>query len=332
MKTEVLTVDPRHPDVTVLRRAAAILRRGGLVAFPTETVYGLGASALMPEAIERLYAAKGRPAFNPLIVHVTGEAQARRVVAGWPEEAEALAARFWPGPLTLVLPKPGHLPDIVTAGLGTVAVRAPSHPVARALIDEAGIPLAAPSANRSGSISPTRAEHVLRTLDGRIDMVLDAGPTEVGIESTVVALSPARLLRLGHVGRAELEAVIGPVSDETRAASDEPASPGMLLRHYAPEAVVVMVARGDARALAAALAGEAHTGAILHSLPARGQDQIRLPDEPAAYAQGLYAALHQLDERCDRIVVEAPPESAAWDAVCDRLRRAAHADDDTAPR
>src|SRR3954469_18222448 len=198
-----------------LDEAAALLRSGGLVAFPTETVYGLGGLALEPLAVRAIYAAKGRPMTNPLIVHVLGEREARPLCARWPLEAMQLASRFWPGPLTLVLPRTDLVPDEVTGGGPTVAIRAPSHPGARALLDRVGAPLAAPSANRSEHVSPTTARHVLRDLNGRIDAVLDGGRCPVGIESTVVALTPAgpRLLRAGAVPRSALEELLGEVPD-----------------------------------------------------------------------------------------------------------------------
>ncbi|HZY90824.1 MAG TPA: L-threonylcarbamoyladenylate synthase, partial [Gemmataceae bacterium] len=177
MQTEVLAIDPNAPDPAVIARAAAALRAGGLVAFPTETVYGLGANALDAAAVDRIFAAKGRPAHNPLIVHVADEAAARAVAGEWPATASRLAARFWPGPLTLVVPKAAAVPAVVTAGGPTVAVRVSAHPVALALLRAAGVPVAAPSANRSAQLSPTRAEHILRGLAGRIDLVLDGGPT-----------------------------------------------------------------------------------------------------------------------------------------------------------
>ena len=190
-----------------------MLRGGGLAAFPTETVYGLGANALDAAAVARIFAAKGRPANNPLIVHLADAAQVREIAADWPESASRLAERFWPGPLTLVLPRRDIVPDIVTARGPTVAVRVPAHPVAQALLRAAALPLAAPSANRSTELSPTRAEHVLRGLEGRIDLLLDGGPTAGGIESTVldVTIMPPRLLRPGLIGVAQLEAVIGPL-------------------------------------------------------------------------------------------------------------------------
>src|SRR5919199_1388466 len=201
-------VDPHSPDVGVIRRAADLLRAGELVAFPTETVYGLGANALDEGAVRKIFEAKGRPSYNPLIVHVSSAADVSRVAAAWPESAQRLAERFWPGPLTLVLPKRSEVPDAVTAGLGSVAVRVPAHPVALALLRAAGVPVAAPSANRSTEVSPTMAPHVEKSLGKRVALIVDGGPTTVGIESTVVDLSGERpvLLRPGAISGLELGA------------------------------------------------------------------------------------------------------------------------------
>src|SRR5262245_52423466 len=189
MNLSVLVVSPESPEAQAIARAAVVLRAGGLVAFPTETVYGLGANALDATAVRRIFTAKGRPANNPLIVHVAGAAHVGRVAAAWPALAARLAERFWPGPLTLILPRSAAVPDEVTAGGPTVAVRVPAHPVARALLEAAGVPVAAPSANRSTQLSPTTAAHVLRGLNGRIDLLLDGGPTAGGLESTVLDLT-----------------------------------------------------------------------------------------------------------------------------------------------
>lgn len=329
MPTELLRVDANRPEPDAIARAAEVIRSGGLVAFPTETVYGLGANALDAAAVARIFEAKGRPANNPLIVHVAGAEETRRLAAEWPEEAELLAARFWPGPLTLVLPKRDVVPDIVTAGGPTVAVRAPAHPVARALIAAAGAPIAAPSANRSTQVSPTTAAHVLRGLEGRIDLVLDGGSTPGGIESTVLALTGGtpRLLRPGLVTASEIESVVGPVR-RPMGAQDEGAvalpSPGMMRRHYAPHAPLELAA-GDARERIEALAGQGvRVGALVFApLDAPGVAVLVMPADPRAYAARLYAALHQLDDmRVGRIVAEAPPDTEEWAAVRDRLRRA----------
>src|SRR3954468_12456601 len=227
-----------------LDEAAALLRRGGLVAFPTETVYGLGGLALEPLAVRAIYAAKGRPLTNPVIVHVLGEDDARPLVARWPLEARQLAARFWPGPLTLVLPRTQAVPDECTAGGDTVGVRAPSHAAARALLERVGAPLAAPSANRSEHVSPTTAAHVLRDLNGRIDAVVDGARCRFGIESTVVSLGEtARLLRAGAIPRTEIEELIGPLEVGQRGSVAQ--SPGQHRRHYAPAALVRLAARPE---------------------------------------------------------------------------------------
>jgi L-threonylcarbamoyladenylate synthase len=331
MATPVLIVDPRavRPTDPPILRAAELLRQGGLVAFPTETVYGLGANALDSGAVARIFLAKGRPSNNPLIVHLASPDEVFRVAADWPESAARLAQRFWPGPLTLVLPRSALLPDIVTAGGPTVAVRVPAHPVGLALLEAAGVPLAAPSANRSNRLSPTRAEHVRRDLDDRIDLILDGGPTTGGIESTVLDLTthPPRVLRPGLIGPAELEALVGPVVRPIPAeASGTEAlpSPGLLARHYAPRTPLECVEDGRARAEALCAAG-VRVGWLAcgeaPSLP--GALVVSLPATPADYAAGLYAALHQLDDASlERIVVTLPPEGEEWLGVRDRLRRA----------
>ncbi len=323
----MITIDPEAIDGGAIEEAARVLRAGGLVAFPTETVYGLGADALDARAVQAIFGAKGRPATNPLIVHVPGVAEARDVARAWPEPAEALARRFWPGPLTLVVPKRDIVPGAVTAGLDSVAVRAPAHPVARALLQAAGRPIAAPSANRTSRVSPTTAAHVLAGLDGRIDVVLDGGASNVGIESTVLALTAATpvLLRPGHVARTAVEAIIGPVDvfDASMPDAAPRASPGLMARHYAPRARIRLIPRGDAEALRHTLASAARPAALLHTLdPPAGVAAARLPDEPTGYAHDLYAALHALDARADVIVVERVPDDDAWHAVRDRLTRA----------
>jgi L-threonylcarbamoyladenylate synthase len=329
----ILVVDPKAIAPDVITRAAEVLRRGGLVAFPTETVYGLGANALDAAAVARIFEAKGRPANNPLIVHVGDAAEAQRVASAWPETATRLAERFWPGPLTLVLPKRPEVPDLVTAGGPTVAVRVPAHPVAMALLRAVGLPIAAPSANRSSELSPTRAEHVLRGLAGRIDLILDAGPTTGGIESTVLDLTtqPPRLLRPGLVGPADLEALIGPIERASHAKAAESAalpSPGMLARHYAPRTPLECV-EGDSSELVEQLLARGlrvgwMTGADILGTPSSSLVCVPMPADPAGYAARLYAVLHQLDDASlDRIVVSLPPDAEEWAAVRDRLRRAA---------
>ncbi|HEU4588751.1 MAG TPA: L-threonylcarbamoyladenylate synthase [Gemmatimonadales bacterium] len=318
-----------QPGADEIAEAAALLRAGGLVAFPTETVYGLGANALDAAAVQRIFAAKGRPRYNPLIVHVPDAAAARALVAEWPDAAARLAARYWPGPLTLVLRKRPTVPDVVTAGLDAVAVRVPAHPVALALLRAAAVPVAAPSANRSTELSPTTAAHVRKSLGDRVDLVLDGGPTSVGIESTVVDLTGARpaILRPGSIGADELVALVGPLAAATASAGAEPRrSPGQLDRHYAPRAALRLAASAQAatRLIAEARAAGRRVGAVLWSVDGFADELRRLPADPAAYARELYATLHALDEAgCDLIVVEAVPENPAWDGVRDRLARAA---------
>ena len=234
-------------DTPAIAECAAILRRGGLVAIPTETVYGLAANALDPAAVARIFEAKARPTWDPLIVHVSNLQMVSRVAVEFPETAEKLAQLFWPGPLTLLFRKSANVPSSVTAGRETIAVRMPAHPVAHALIATADLPLAAPSANRFGRISPTTADHVLTELDGRIDAVLDAGPTEIGVESTVLdpLRTPPLLLRPGGITREQIEAIVGPVelySPPPQAASPQAlASPGLAARHYAPTARLILI-------------------------------------------------------------------------------------------
>jgi L-threonylcarbamoyladenylate synthase len=308
-----------------LDEAASLLRRGGLVAFPTETVYGLGALALEPLAVRAIYAAKGRPLTNPVIVHVLGEDDARPLVARWPLEARQLAARFWPGPLTMVLPRSAAVPDECTAGGPTVGVRAPSHPAARALLERVGTALAAPSANRAEHVSPTAASHVLRDLNGRIDAVVDGGRCPFGIESTVVALEDEpRLLRAGAIPRADIEELIGPLR-EARPPSGVAQSPGQQRRHYAPAALVRMA---PATHLSAIGSMGDRVGFLVRGdsqVPA-GASVARLPDDAREYGRELYAALRDLEDAgCTAIVIEEVPTAASWDAIRDRLTRASAA-------
>jgi L-threonylcarbamoyladenylate synthase len=289
-----------------VERAAALIREGKLVAFPTETVYGLGANALDAAAVERIFTAKGRPRTSPLIVHVASVEMARELAAEWPEAAETLARRYWPGPLTLVLPKRAHVPDIVTAGLGTVGLRMPAHAVALELIRAAGVPIAAPSANRFTELSPTAPEHVPADV---ADGVLDGGRAAVGIESTVLSLAgEALLLRPGVIPLPEIEALIGPVR-VVQAMAGAHASPGMHERHYRPSTPLYLVRPGEAL--------PAGRGVVLRI----GQE---MPAGPLEYASALYATLHRMDaEGHDWIAVERPPDTPEWAGVVDRLRRAA---------
>ncbi len=334
---QLLTVDPARPDPDTIAHAAARLRAGLLVAFPTETVYGLGANALDAAAVARIFEAKGRPSYNPVIVHVPHTEAARRVVTAWPDDATALAAAFWPGPLTLVLPKHPDVPDAVSAGLPFIGVRVPAHPVALALLRAAGVPVAAPSANKSNQLSPTSAQHVAHGLSDVDVLILDGGPCDVGIESTVIDLSTEMptLLRPGGASVAALESVLGrkvhrPASSP---GGDAPRrSPGALDRHYAPRATVRLVPSGDAVALATMIDSLRSTGALIgvvaysdFDLPFREDVIIRmLPGRAEPYASVLFAALHELDSvGVSAIVVEAVPDLPIWDAVRDRLKRAA---------
>jgi L-threonylcarbamoyladenylate synthase len=326
----LVQVNPEFPDPEIIGRAAELLRGGRLVAFPTETVYGLGANALDPAAVARIYAAKGRPKYNPLIVHLADVGQVSTVAGGWNETAERLARAFWPGPLTLVLPKTDAVPEGVTAGLPTVAVRVPRHLVANTLLAAAGIPVAAPSANRSTQVSPTTGQHVLRSLGDAVDLILDAGPTPVGIESTVVDLTTPipTLLRPGSITLDELTRVVGRVERKTNVVGDSARpAPGMLEKHYAPRAKVLLVAPHDVGIrVEHERANGLHVGAlVVHASVEPTPEIITMPADPAGYAAALYASLHTLDDAgCDVIVVEKLPETNAWLAVRDRLTRAAH--------
>jgi L-threonylcarbamoyladenylate synthase len=297
-----------------------LIRAGELVAFPTETVYGLGANALDPTAIEKIYAAKGRPPGSPLIVHVASVEMARSLVREWPEKAELLTRLYWPGPLTLVLPKQVQVPDRLTAGLDTVGVRMPSNRLALELIKEAGVPLAAPSANLFSELSPTTAQHVRESLGARVAMILEGGPTTVGIESTVLSLAgpEAVLLRPGMVSRAQIEEVIGPLQ-VVRSSGEEAAhpSPGMHARHYSPRTPLVLVSGGH-------LPSSGRGAYLWIECRANAARSIAMPKDAPAYAAALYRILHDLDaQRFDWIAVERPSLDASWDAIRDRLERAA---------
>ncbi|MFO0973249.1 MAG: L-threonylcarbamoyladenylate synthase [Phycisphaerae bacterium] len=335
--SHVIAVDPAQPDDATIRRAAELIRAGQLVAFPTETVYGLGANALDARAVASIFAAKGRPAKNPLIVHVADAAGARSLVRAWPPAAARLAERFWPGPLTLVLPKRSVVPDIVTAGRGTVALRVPASNIALALLRAANCPIAAPSANPSGRLSPTRAEHVRAALAGRVALILDGGPTRAGIESTVVDLShsPPQILRPGPIPPSDIAALAGPLVDQPIAgapfgdASAGLPAPGMLDRHYAPRAALYCCDRDLERRAAAALAAGNRVGVLVITprdlSPSPGLIIEAMPREPAEYARLLYDTLHRLDAAgVDVVLVESPPTGDAWWAIRDRLQRAAH--------
>lgn len=318
---------PRSPGRPGFRRALEVLEAGGLVAFPTETVYGLGADGLAASAVARIYAAKGRPPTNPLILHVSGLAMARALVRRFPPEALALAEAFWPGPLTLVLPKDACVPDAVTAGGGTVALRMPAHPVPLALIRTFGRPLAAPSANRSEHVSPTTAAHVADDLAGAVDLILDGGPCERGLESTVLDLSgpEPRILRPGPLPPALLARVLGrtPLVGADSVPRVAP-SPGLSPRHYAPRIPVVLAADAEAElARATGPQGWLRLGDPPAALP-EGVACRALSGQPDVAARGLYAALRELEALpLVRIVADLPPDTGPWLALRDRLTRAA---------
>jgi L-threonylcarbamoyladenylate synthase len=312
MTADTLPVLP--PDAKGLDLAAAILRRGGLVAFPTETVYGLGGDARDDRAVAAIFAAKGRPQFNPLIVHVPDVASAR-TIAVMDTRAERLAAAFWPGALTLVLPlrKGAGISPLVTAGLPTVAVRVPAHRVARGLLRAFGGPVAAPSANPSGRVSPTTAAHVVAGLEGRIDAVVDGGPCGVGVESTIIGLDgPATLLRAGGIAAEAVEAVLGAPLTEA-AGGDRPVAPGALASHYAPRGVVRLGAL------------RAEPGEVMLGFgPVVCDLNLSNSGDLTEAAANLFASLHRLDAMgALRIAVSPIPETGLGRAINDRLRRAA---------
>jgi len=305
-----------------VRRAAEILKRGGLVGFPTETVYGLGADASSAQAVKRLYAAKRRPLDHPVIVHFADADLAFSWAREVPPAANKLAAKFWPGPLTLILKKSANAADYVTGGQDTVGLRVPSHPVAQELLRAFGGGIAAPSANRFGQLSPTTAAHVREDLGKDVELVLDGGPSEVGIESTIVDLSSGEpaLLRPGKISAAELQAVLG--SPVLAKQSDSPRHSGGLERHYAPRTPARLVPTHELDQEIARLKDK--VAVLAFSRPDEQVDYwLRMPREPQAYAQKLYAALRELDSaRCEMILIEAPPEAPEWAGVRDRLERA----------
>jgi L-threonylcarbamoyladenylate synthase len=311
-----------------IEQAVAVLREGGLVAFPTETVYGLGADASNPLAVRKLFEAKGRPATHPVIVHLADAMQLANWAREIPPAAQRLAKKFWPGPLTLILRRAPQVSDLVTGGQETVAVRVPSNPVAQRLLARFGGGVAAPSANRHGRVSATAAEHVRREFGPTVECVLDGGEARIGIESSIVDLSGGRavLLRPGWITAAEIEAVLG--VSLAAPAGDAPRAPGTLVKHYAPQ-TPLMLTEGDlALELAASLLRLGKRVAVLAFSAQRpflqGLEWIAAPQDAADYAHELYASLRRLDESgCDAIIVEKPPQTPAWAAINDRLARAA---------
>lgn len=351
MKTRVLRVDRERPDPEVIAEAAAALREGKLVAFPTETVYGLGANAMDPAAVQKIFDAKGRPSTDPLIVHIAHVGQVNQCAASFPAGARKLALTFWAGPLTIVLPKKPVVPDLVTAGLPTVALRAPAHRVARALMEIAGIPVAAPSANRFSRPSPTTATHVAADLDGRIDLLLDGGPTDIGLESTIVDFSvdPPVVRRPGGITFEQIHSLVPEVvTREGRGdAAEAQAAPGQLTKHYAPEAELTLY-EGPPAAVVARLAADARTEAargarvgilapeddltalapLIAPAASAGRIEVRPYGSRADVERAgreLFAALRELDASGVSVILATSLGTGGLaSAIRDRLMRAAH--------
>lgn len=334
MTAQLLSTHTPELFQKAVRRAAELLRAGEVVALPTETVYGLAANALNPAAVGKIFQIKGRPAHNPIIVHVAGNEMARACVSTWPDLAARLSRAFWPGPLTLVLPRAANIPDNVTAGGPTVGVRWPGHPFMRAVIRECGFPLAAPSANLSNRISPTNADHVRSQLGDKIPLIVDGGQSQVGIESTVLDLAelPPRILRPGMIHAESLAAVCGPLREGLSAGQSATLrSPGLLKKHYSPRAKLLVLDWPDDAALHARLAAQnappAGTHIIAHTRIPTGFSPANvsvIPHDAEAFARALYAEWHRCDEAgAQLIVVEAPPDTPEWSGIADRLRRAA---------
>ena len=329
---EILPTDIPELFEAAVQRATALLRSGQVVALPTETVYGLAANALDPHAIARIFEIKGRPAHNPIIVHVASLEMARHCTADWPPLAERLARAFWPGPLTLVLPRANHIPDVLTAGGPTVGVRWPSHPFIQEVIRRCGFPLAAPSANLSNRVSPTRAAHVLNQLGHKISLIIDGGQCQVGIESTVLDLSssPPRVLRPGMIQDESLITVTGELATGCALGTKQLKSPGLLQKHYSPRARLVVLTWSNEAQLRAQveLSGIAvcKTHIITHTcipsvLDFGGVHVI--PHDAEAFARAIYAQLHHCDDAgAELIVIESMPQTDEWRAVTDRLTRA----------
>ena len=338
MTAEILSTHTAPMFAVAVQRAAELLRAGELVALPTETVYGLAANALDAKAVAKIYDVKGRPAHNPIIVHAASVEMAKSCVTAWPAGADLLARSFWPGPLTLVLPRAAKIPDQVTAGGDTVGVRWPSHPFIQAVIRACGFPLAAPSANLANQISPTNTEHVRKQLGGKIALIVDGGQSQVGIESTVVDLTsaPPRLLRPGMIHEESLVAAMGKVlslASEVESSGVGLRSPGLLKKHYSPKAKLVILNWTNDTELKSRLTphasrlGASRTHIIAHTHIPSGEGFAGvsvIPHDAEAFARALYAELHRCDEAdADLIVVEGLPDAIEWRAIADRLNRAA---------
>jgi L-threonylcarbamoyladenylate synthase len=334
MNTEILSTHTPARFAAAVQRAVDLLRAGEVVALPTETVYGLASNALDAQAVAKIFQIKGRPAHNPIIVHVAGTEMAKSCVGNFPALAESLLKSFWPGPLTLVLPRAENIPEIVTAGGETVGIRWPSHPFIQAVIRECGFPLAAPSANLSNQISPTNAEHVRAQLAGKISLIVDGGQSQVGIESTVLDLtvSPPRILRPGMIHAESLAAVAGDVQPSTpNLQPPNLKSPGLLAKHYSPKARLLVLNWRDNADLEFKIQNSKfkiqNCHVIAHTTIPSGEhfaDVSVMPHDAEAFARALYAEWHRCDTAgADLIVVEAPPDSPEWSGIADRLRRAA---------
>lgn len=338
MNTKIIKITDLQRDSAKIKQIAQVLRDGGLAVLPTETVYGVAANALDPDAVAGIFKAKGRPSDNPLIVHIAGLGEITSLVTSFPPEAEALAARFWPGPLTMILPKSAVVPAIVSANLPTVAIRMPSHPIIRSVIIESGLPLAAPSANVSGRPSPTTARHCIDDLNGKVDLIVDGGDCDVGLESTVLTLAAPvpRLLRPGIITLEELQEVLGDVEVDPAVASKSDggspaASPGMKYKHYAPKVKITLV-HGDFKSFARFVGQKPGAAALVFD----GEEKrLSIPcvcygakNNPAGQAHALFTALRQLDETgAQRVFARAPDMSGTGLAVYNRLIRAAAFDE-----
>lgn len=333
---EVLPTHTPQLFKAAVQRASGLLKAGEVVALPTETVYGLAANALNPAAVSRIFEIKGRPAHNPMIVHVSDVEMAKACASNWPPLAQELAQVFWPGPLTLVLPRATQIPPVVTAGGPTVGLRWPSHPFIQHVIRECGFPLAAPSANLSNRISPTNADHVLKSLGDKIPLIVDGGQSQVGIESTVLDLSvsPPRLLRPGMIHEQALLAVTGELTLGFGGSEEALKSPGQLRTHYAPRAKLRVLLWRDDNDLKNQILAELPEGAALSTCHIIAHTRIPagsgfggvsvIPHDPEAFARAIYAELHQCDDLgADLIVVEGLPKTGEWSAISDRLKRAA---------
>lgn len=342
METKIGKIKNIHCDKEIIYEAGAILRKGGLVAFPTETVYGLGADALNEKAAEKIYAAKGRPSDNPLIIHITDMGALEKIVRDIPEEAYAVAEKYWPGPLTMIFDKRDTVPYGTTGGLDTVAVRMPDHEIARAVIDAGGGYIAAPSANTSGRPSPTRAEHVMEDMDGKIDMILDGGSVDIGVESTILDLtvSPPMILRPGAVTKEMLEELLGDVAEDKAMLGDDkekaPKAPGMKYRHYAPKARLSVIEgpmdnviekinqlsgeKIEEGCRVGIIGTEETVKSYLHGVV----KSIGTRQDETTVANHLYAVLREFDEEgVEYIFSESFSEDGIGDAIMNRLLKAA---------